>query len=129
MPTVGLSPDTPLRDAGHVIDPSVSVPMPSGLSPAASAAPVPEEDPPAERSRAHGLPTSPPVALQPLDDLVERMLAHSLKFVLARMIAPASLRLTTSFASRVGLPISEVDPASPGSPIASMLSLMITGTP
>ena len=129
VPTVGLSPATPLSEAGHVMEPSVSVPIPRGLSPPASAAPVPEEEPPAERSRAHGLATSPPVALQPLEDLVERMLAHSLKFVLARMIAPASLRLTTSGASRVGLPMREVDPARPGSPTASMLSLIITGTP
>ena len=44
-PTVGLNPTTPLTDAGQVIDPSVSVPMATGVSPSATAAPLPDDDP------------------------------------------------------------------------------------
>ena len=44
-------------------------------------------------------------------------------------MAPASRRRATSGASRLGRPIKAVDPARPGRPIASMLSLMRTGTP
>ena len=112
-PTVGLSPATPLSDAGQVIDPSVSVPTASGASPAASAAPEPDDDPPADRSSAHGLATRPPVADQPLDDLVERMLAHWLRLVLAMTTAPAPRSRATSGASRAGRPTRAVDPADP----------------
>ena len=46
-PTVGLIPTTPFNEAGQTIEPSVSVPTANGISPAATAAPEPEEDPPA----------------------------------------------------------------------------------
>ena len=76
-PTVGLRPMTPFMDAGDTIDPSVSVPTASGARPAAiAAAPDPDDEPPAERSSAHGLATSPPVAEYPLVERGERMLAH-----------------------------------------------------
>ncbi len=52
MPTVGLIPTQPLKAAGHVIDPSVSVPTANGVMPAATAAPLPELEPPADRLRA-----------------------------------------------------------------------------
>ena len=45
--TLGLIPTTPLSDAGQTIDPSVSVPTANGISPAATAAPEPDEEPPA----------------------------------------------------------------------------------
>src|SRR5271169_2731201 len=100
LPTVGLRPATPLTDAGHTIDPSVSVPTANGASPAASAAPDPDDEPPADRSRAHGLATSPPVAEKPLDERRERMLAHWLRLVLARTTAPATRSRVTNGASR-----------------------------
>src|SRR5664280_2576465 len=128
-PTVGLSPTTPFTEAGHTMDPSVSVPTASGTSPAATAAPDPEDDPPALRSRAHGLATSPPVADQPLVDRSERMLAHSDRLVEASTTAPASRSRPTSGASRAGRPRSDAEPAAPGSPVTSMLSFTITGTP
>ena len=46
-PTVGLMPTTPFNEAGQTIDPSVSVPTANGIRPAATAAPDPDEDPPA----------------------------------------------------------------------------------
>ncbi len=59
-PTVGLRPTHPVKAAGHEIDPSVSVPTANGLIPTATAAPLPELEPPAERLRAWGLRVRPP---------------------------------------------------------------------
>jgi hypothetical protein len=42
-PTVGLMPTQPFNEAGHTIDPSVSLPTASGASPAAIAAPDPDD--------------------------------------------------------------------------------------
>src|SRR5687768_552964 len=44
-PTVGFKPTIPHIDAGQTIDPSVSVPIPIAEKFAATAAPVPEDDP------------------------------------------------------------------------------------
>ena len=87
-PTVGLSPTTPLTDAGQTMEPSVSVPTARGTSPAATAAPDPDDEPPALRSSAHGFPTSPPVADHPLVERSERMLAHSDRLVLPEHDGP-----------------------------------------
>src|SRR6185295_17765428 len=99
-PTVGLRPTRPQIDAGETIEPSVSVPTPSGARLAAMAAAVPELEPLVFRSSAYGLRVSPPTALQPLVDRVERMLAHSLRLVLPSSTAPASRRRCTRNASR-----------------------------
>src|SRR6185437_6656908 len=88
-------------DAGQVTEPSVSVPIAMRTRPAATAAPLPLEEPQAFRSSAHGLCVCPPTALQPEIEWVERMFAHSLRLVLPRMIAPAERSLATSGASRL----------------------------
>src|SRR3954453_7211243 len=75
-PTVGFKPTMPLIAAGHVIDPSVSVPIARRTNPAATAAPLPLDDPHGLRSSAQGLWTCPPTALQPEIDPLERMFAH-----------------------------------------------------
>src|ERR1039458_5271295 len=130
VPTAGFSPTTPLSDAGQVIEPSVSVPTERGDSPAATAAPEPDEEPPALRSRRYGFVVSPPTADQPLVERAERRFAHSERFVAASTTIPASRRRRTKGASsRTGGLGGEVAPAVPGNPIASMLSLMTTGTP
>ena len=49
-PTVGLSPTRPFTDAGQMMLPSVSVPMPTAARLAAIAAPVPELEPHGLRS-------------------------------------------------------------------------------
>ena len=51
-PTVGLSPTSPAIEAGQVTDPSVSVPIAAGANEAATAAPLPDDEPQAERSSA-----------------------------------------------------------------------------
>src|SRR5262245_57414052 len=69
-PTVGFNPTSPQLFDGETIDPSVSVPTPTALRLDATAAPVPELDPEALRSRAYGLRVSPPRALHPLVDVL-----------------------------------------------------------
>jgi hypothetical protein len=47
-PYVGRKPVTPLNAAGVMIDPHVSLPIANGTSAALTAAPGPEDDPPAQ---------------------------------------------------------------------------------
>src|SRR5512133_1700846 len=111
-PRVGLMPTMPLVCAGQMIEPSVSVPIAAAQKLDATAAPEPELDPQAERSSAYGLRVSPPRDDQPLEECVERKLAHSLRLVLPKMIAPASRSLSTKNASRGAIfPSSASDPA------------------
>src|SRR5690348_2725516 len=130
-PTVGFRPTMPLIDAGQVTEPSVSVPIAMRTRPAATAAPLPLDEPQALRSSAQGLRVCPPTALQPEIDRVERMFAHSLRLVLPTMIAPAARSRATSGASRlVTLLASARLPAVVGSgPADSILSLISTGCP
>src|SRR5438105_14571327 len=72
-PTVGFRPTMPLTAAGQVIDPSVSVPIARRTMPAATAEPLPLDDPHGLRSSAQGLCVCPPTALQPEIELLERM--------------------------------------------------------
>src|SRR6478735_6648662 len=99
-PTVGFSPTMPLIDAGQVTEPSVSVPIAIRTRPAATAAPLPLDEPQGLRSSAHGLRVCPPTALQPEIDRVERIFAHSLRFVLPTMTAPAARSRATKSAPR-----------------------------
>src|SRR5262249_61184952 len=98
--------------AGATSAPPVPGPPAPAARFAAVAAPDPELDPDVLRSRAYGFFASPPRPLQPLVECVERKLAHSLKFVLPRMTAPASRSRETMNASLGGLaPASASDPA------------------
>ena len=47
----------PHSDAGMRMEPPVSLPMPMGTIPAATAAPEPPLEPPGTRRRSHGLDT------------------------------------------------------------------------
>src|SRR2546426_8678579 len=71
-PSVGLIPTRPLIDAGHVTEPSVSVPTATAQRLAAVAAPDPELEPHGLRSSAYGLRGCPPRPLQPLIEWPER---------------------------------------------------------
>src|SRR5437762_3112043 len=83
-PTVGLIPTTQLFEDGLIIEPSVSVPRAATHRLAETATPDPELELPGLRSRTNGLRVWRPRPLQPLDERVDRKLAHSLRFVLAR---------------------------------------------
>ncbi len=89
--------------AGEMIEPSVSVPTATAARLAAIAAAEPELEPLVLRSSAYGLRVNPPRALQPDVERIERMFAHSLRFVFPRITAPASRRRVTMNASRGGL--------------------------
>src|SRR6058998_257100 len=94
-PSVGLMPTSELLFEGETIEPSVSVPIAAAARFAATALPDPELDPEGLRSSAYGFFVWPPRPLQPLVECVDRKFAHSLKFVLPRITAPASRRRST----------------------------------
>src|ERR1700761_9796110 len=128
-PRVGLRPTTPQALDGETIDPSVSVPMASGAKPAERPAAEPELEPDGFRSSAYGFAVWPPTVDQPLLDLVARKFAHSDRFALARMIAPAARSRETTNASGGWTPSSAGEPAVVGAPATWTLSLTRTGMP
>ena len=130
-PTVGLKPTIPFTAAGQVIDPSVSVPIAAGAMPAATATPLPVEEPQPFRSSACGLRVCPPIALQPEIESLDRIFAHSERLVLPRITAPAARSRATIGASRpVTLSFSARLPAVVGSaPRVSILSFTRIGIP
>src|SRR5487761_1725475 len=128
-PVVGLIPTIPHALDGQTIDPSVSVPTASGASPAATADPEPELDPDGFRPGPRGFTVWPPTVLQPLVEWVERKLAHSDRFALPRITAPASRSRVTRNASPDSVSSSAGEPAVAGIPAAWMLSLTSTGMP
>src|SRR5581483_6647889 len=130
-PNVGLMPTRPDADDGQTTDPSVSVPTPTAARFAEMPAPVPELDPHGLRSRTYGFFVWPPRPLHPLVECVERKFAHSLRFVLPMMTAPASRSFFATPESR-----GAIDSASASEPAVvcmrsavSMLSLISTGIP
>ena len=111
-PTVGLMPTSAWIDDGDVIEPSVSVPTPAAHRLAATALPVPDDEPLGLRSSAYGFSVWPPRALQPLTECTPRMLAHSDRLDLASSTAPASRSRCTTNASRgTWAPINAGEPA------------------
>src|SRR5713226_6292261 len=99
IPTVGLIPTMPEAEDGLMIEPSVSVPSAATHRLAETETAEPELEPPGLRSSTNGLRVCRPRPLQPLDERVERKLAHSLRLALPRMTAPASLNLRATAAS------------------------------
>ena len=128
---MGLIPTIPLTEEGQTIEPSVSVPMATAHRFAETATPEPELEPQGLRSSANGFRHWPPRALHPLLERVERKFAHSDRFALPRITAPASRSRPTTNASRAGLASpSANDPAVVFMRSAvSMLSLTSTGIP
>src|ERR1700722_13796807 len=111
-PTVGFRPTRPFVVEGQTIEPSVSVPIATTQRLADVAAPDPELEPQGLRSKAYGFLVCPPRPLQPLVEWSDRILAHSLRFVFPRMMAPASRSFCATAASFDGLePSRASDPA------------------
>ena len=128
MPIVGLIPTTAFTFAGQTMLPSVSLPRLTAVKLEAAAAAEPELEPQALRSVEYGLWVRPPRPDQPLVEKKERKLAHSERFVLPRITAPAARRFAATVESlTAGLPSSASDPAVVCilSPV-SMLSLRST---
>src|SRR5205823_8064495 len=131
IPIVGLMPTTALTFAGHTMLPSVSLPRLTAVKLEAAAAAEPELEPHALRSVEYGLWVRPPRPDQPLVEKKERKFAHSERFVLPRITAPAARKLAATVESfSADLPASANDPAVVCilSPV-SMLSLSSTGMP
>src|SRR5918993_496660 len=97
-PRVGLIPTRALWDDGQTIAPSVSVPREAAARLAAMEVPDPLLEPHGLWSRTEGLRHWPARPDQPLEDWVERKLAHSDRLALPRMTAPArrSRRITNA---------------------------------
>src|SRR5277367_3963812 len=111
-PTVGFRPTMPLIEAGLTIEPLVSVPTATAHKFAATATADPELDPDGERFVAYGLRVWPPRPLQPLEECVERKLAHSLMLAFPKITAPAARRRSATGASWGAYqPSSASDPA------------------
>src|SRR5216110_3894514 len=111
-PTVGLMPTMPQIPDGHTIEPSVSVPRDKTVRFADVAAADPELEPHGLRSRTYGFLHWPPRALHPLDELLDRKLAHSERFAFPSMTAPAARSRAAIAASARGLaPTSASEPA------------------
>src|SRR5438094_3155271 len=111
-PSVGLMPTSELLFDGDTTEPSVSVPTAAAARFAATATPDPELEPDGFLSSAYGFFVSSPRPLHPLVECVDRKFAHSLRFVLPRMTAPASRSRPTMKASFGGFaPASAAEPA------------------
>ena len=128
-PSVGLMPTSPFWPDGHTIEPSVSVPIATVARSADADTPLPELDPHGLRSSAYAELVWPPSALHPLDDCAERKFAHSDRFALPMIRAPALFNRCTMNASLGVLPSRASEPAVVGMPVVSMLSFTITGMP
>src|SRR5438034_11590279 len=91
-PTVGFSPTQRLFPDGQTTEPSVSVPTVTEHKFVAAATAEPELEPHGSKSRRYGSRVKPPRALQPLNGANPRKLAHSERFALPRITAPAARR-------------------------------------
>src|SRR2546430_8957673 len=89
-PTVGLRPKLRLFPEGQTTEPSVSVPTVAAHMFAAAATAEPELDPHGSKLSRYGSRVKPPRALQPLNGALPRKFAHSERFALPRMTAPAA---------------------------------------
>ena len=125
-PTVGLSPTMLLFPAGEVIEPSVSVPIAAAHRLAAAPTAEPLLEPEGSASSTYGLRVKPPRPLQPLrggkSALPPRKLAHSERFALPRITAPAWRSRAMILASA-----GTFDPSSANEPaVVSMRSAVAT---
>ena len=84
----------PHKDAGCLMEPPVSVPVPRGAKPAATAAAAPPELPPGTRVVSQGFRVTPNREVS-----VEEPMANSSILVLPSMTVPASRSRVTTVAS------------------------------
>src|SRR4026209_2264278 len=71
----------------------------------------------------------PPMPLQPLDDGLDRKLAHSDRLALPMMNAPAAFSLAAMNASSGVLPASAPEAAGAGGPVVPALAFTMMGIP
>lgn len=122
---LGLSPTSPLQDAGMRIDPPPSDASAIGAMPAATAAPAPPEDPPGVCTVFHGLRVLPCRS-----DSVIEIVPNSGVVVLPISTNPASRNRSTTGSSRSsGVSGTAIDPYEVGHPATAFRSLIGIGTP
>src|SRR6266849_986269 len=115
----------PVNPAGWRIDPPVSLPRARAAMPVATATADPPLLPPGTRWGSHGFRVGPNPEFS-----VDDPIANSSKFVLPRIIAPASLRRETTVASYGGTHPARMREAHVvGIPVVQRLSLTATGSP
>ena len=88
-----MIPTTPLTVEGQTIDPLVSVPIAKTVKFAETETPDPELEPHGFLDKTYGFFVCPLTPLHPLVDLLPLKFAHSLKFALPKITAPASYHL------------------------------------
>src|SRR6476661_4737040 len=118
-------PTSPLKLEGMRTEPPPSVPIASGPSPAATAAPAPPDEPPGVIAVFHGLRVTPcnGVSVTPLWPNSELVLC-------ANTIAPASRsRATAGASASTGALSVSLLPIDAGQPFTRTSSLIDTGTP
>ena len=119
-PWVGLNPTTPLMDAGHTIEPSVSLPIATGTYPRATDTAEPELDPQGERVRSNALRVWPRTPLHPDMDFSDLKFAHSLRLAFPKITAPDLRNCFTKKLSSNGMdPAKALEPA-----VVAILSLV-----
>ena len=125
-PRLGLRPTTPQQDAGMRIEPPRSLPSARPTRPAETAAALPPDDPPADRSGFHGLHVAPNRRFS-----VTGRNPSSGEFVLPTTIAPASRsRRTWALSWSATQSPNAWLPSVVGVPsVAESRSLIPTGTP
>ena len=124
-PSVVFNPYTPQKEAGIRIEPPVSLATASGTMPAATAAAEPPLDPPAMRSRSHGLRVDPRSAFW-----VVIPQPNSWERVVPTTTAPARRSAATMAASAVARrPASTIDPYVTSVSATSNSSFTPMGTP
>src|SRR6476620_4978129 len=95
-PTVGFRPTQRLFPDGQTTEPSVSVPTVTEQRFVAAATADPELDPHGSKSSRYESRVKLPRALQPLNGANPRKFAHSERFALPRITAPAARKRWTT---------------------------------
>ena len=119
-------PVSPFTDDGIRIDPPPSLPVHIGTMPAATAAPLPPLDPPAERSVFHGLRVAPNTKL-----VVSALKPYSGVLVLPTTMHPDCFSRSTKTESltAIGSSACTLEPFVVRKPAASSRSFTPIGTP
>src|SRR6266849_4141423 len=113
----------PQNAAGCRTEPTVSDPSATGTMRAATAAAEPPLDPPATRVVSHGLRTTPNAECS-----VDEPIAHSSRFVLPEIAAPAPRSFVTTVASNGDTNFGRIfDAHVVGMSVVTMLSLIAIG--
>ena len=100
---MGFNPTVPVKDAGCLIDPPVSVPIVAGVSSAANAEADPPDEPPGTNSFPYGLETLPKKLVS-----LEDPIANSSQFNFPSKKAPWDHKLLVTVDSYVGIKLCNI---------------------